>query len=249
MAKTKIEWTTSTWNPLAGCSVNSSGCINCYAMRMAARLEAMGHKKYIGLTKKVDGKAFWTGEIRLDKNVLTKPLEWKTPQYIFVNSMSDLFHENVSDQQLLQIWEIMKQAHWHTFQVLTKRATIMSERISRLRLQRLENLWLGVSVENSCYLKRIDILRETPATVRVVSFEPLIGRIGKVNLTGIHWAIVGGESGPQARPLYEEWVDEIHEQCRKFGTAFFFKQWGGVRKSAFGRQYKGRLWSELPALG
>lgn len=247
MAKSKIEWTTSTWNPLAGCSVVSSGCKNCYAMRMAARLEAMGQEKYKGLTEKVDGKAVWTGEIRLDENILAKPLEWKTPQYIFVNSMSDLFHENVLDSQLLQIWEIMRLARWHTFQVLTKRASLMLERIMRLRLQTLENLWLGVSVENSCYASRIDILRETPAAVRVVSFEPLIGRVGKVNLTGIHWAIVGGESGPGARPLYEEWIDEIHEQCQQFDTAFFFKQWGGIRKKAAGRQYKGRIWSELPA--
>ncbi|MDY2648906.1 MAG: phage Gp37/Gp68 family protein [Pyramidobacter porci] len=243
-----IEWTNATWNPLAGCTCVSEGCRNCYAMALAARLEAMGQEKYTGLTcKNVTGKAMWTGRIHFDASCLEKPLEWKAPQLIFVNSMSDLFHENATDDMVRAIWYVMRRAHWHTFQVLTKRPERMLDMITKLELPLLPNLWLGVSVENKAVVKRIDVLRKTPAALRFISFEPLIGAVGKVNLAGISWAIVGGESGPGARPMKEEWVDEIHAACTRYKTLFFFKQWGGVQKKKAGRLYKDQEWNDMPS--
>ncbi len=245
----KIEWTNSTWNPLAGCSCASEGCLNCYAMAMAARLQAMSQRKYVGLTRKdIDGKHVWTGHIAFDENSLNKPLEWKRRQIIFVNSMSDLFHENAPEDAIVRIWDVMRRASWHTFQVLTKRPARMNELIKRLALPTLPNLWLGTSVENGKVLERIEYLKKTPASVRFISFEPLIGPIGLVDLRAIDWIIVGGESGPGARSMQEEWVDEIFEASRKYGVPFFFKQWGGVRKKKNGRMYREMEWDEMPAV-
>ena len=242
-----IEWTNATWNPLAGCTCVSEGCRNCYAMAMAFRLGLMGQKKYAGLTLKNDaGKPVWTGEIRFDAGCLNKPLEWKTPQFIFVNSMSDLFHEKASDEMVIAIWHVMELATWHVFQVLTKRPERMIEVIQRLHLPTLPNLWLGVTIENSSVAKRAESLRNMSAAVRFISFEPLIGPVGSIDLSGINWAIVGGESGFGARPMKEEWVDQIYAACRKSGTKFFFKQWGGVQKKKNGRLYKNQEWNEMP---
>lgn len=244
MADTSIEWTDATWNPVAGCTVISPGCANCYAMRMAARLDAMGVAKYRGLTRKSGGRAKWTGVVHLDPTSLSLPLHWKKPRMIFVNSMSDLFHERVPDAFVFQVWDVMSQASRHTFQILTKRP----ERMARLTksLPLLGNVWLGASVENSEHLSRLDNLRRVRAQVRFVSFEPLLGSVRHADLSEIHWAIVGGESGPNARPVARSWVDEIQSACRLHGTAFFFKQWGGRNKKAAGRMIDGETWDEFP---
>ncbi|MEA4876799.1 MAG: DUF5131 family protein [Aminobacterium sp.] len=245
--QSSIEWTNSTWNPLAGCSCVSEGCRNCYAMAMAARLESMSHEKYFGLTKKTrEGRTIWTGKIHVDQDSIKKPLTWKKPQLIFVNSMSDLFHENAPEEAIVQIWDVMSKAYWHTFQTLTKRPQRMFYLIKKLNLPLLPNLWLGTSVENKNVISRIDILKKIPATIRFVSFEPLIGSVGNVNLEDIDWAIVGGESGPRSRPLEEKWVDEVYHSCQKYGTLFFFKQWGGTNKKKAGRLYKGKTWDAMP---
>ena len=244
MAETSIEWTNATWNPVAGCTVLSPGCTNCYAMRMAARLEAMGAQKYEGLTRRSGGRAVWTGKIRLDEESLTIPLRWRKPRMIFVNSMSDLFHDRVPEEFVANVWQIMGQAQQHTYQILTKRPDRMAVAISRLPL--LSNVWLGTSVENGDFLGRIDALRPLPASVRFVSFEPLLGSVADANLAQISWAIVGGESGPRARPMKREWVDEIQQACLRTGTAFFFKQWGGRSKHRTGRELDGRTWDEFP---
>lgn len=241
-----IEWTDTTWNPLAGCSKVSPGCHNCYALRMAARLEKMGQSKYIGLTCKKTKQTEWSGKINFDRKTLNNPLEWKKPQFIFVNSMSDLFHENVSVEIVHEIWNVMARAHWHVFQILTKRPLRMHEFLTRYDFPVLPNVWLGVSVENANFVERIDVLKLTPANIRVVSFEPLLGSVGKIDLRSIDWAIVGGESGPRARPIKETWVDEIFEHCQISGTPFFFKQWGGTFKKKTGRTYKGQIWGEYP---
>jgi protein gp37 len=246
MAETSIEWTDVTWNPVAGCTVISPGCTNCYAMRMAARLEAMGTKKYQGLTRKSGGRAVWTGKIVCDEKSLSVPLAWSKPKRIFVNSMSDLFHEGVSRSFIERVWQVMERTPWHTYQILTKRP----ERIAAMLtgLGALPNVWLGTSVEDGGVLERLDHLRAAPAAVRFVSFEPLIGSVRCGNLKGIDWAIVGGESGPRARPMEIAWVDEIAEMCVESGTVFFFKQWGGKNKKATGRTYRDRTWDDLPAL-
>lgn len=220
----KIEWTNSTWNPIAGCSAISPGCTNCYAARMARRLEAMGRRKYFGTTRRSGRRTVWTGIINCDERALELPLRWTTSRMIFVNSMSDLFHEDVPDQFVRRVWDIMERAHWHVFQVLTKRPERM-QRLSR-ELRLLPNVWLGTSIENSNYLWRLEALRETRATVRFVSFEPLLGSVDEPDLSKIHWAIVGGESGPRARPIAAEWVYDIERACRRHNVAFFFKQWG-----------------------
>ena len=249
MAQSSIEWTNSTWNPLAGCSCASAGCLNCYAMAMASRLEAMGQEKYTGLTQKNEkGKAVWTGKINVDESMISRPLEWKKPQMIFVNSMSDLFHENAPRDAIFKIWNVMEKARWHTFQTLTKRPAMMLDIIRELKLPPLPNLWLGTSVENSDVAFRIDLIKQVPGPVRFVSFEPLIGSLGNVDLSGIDWIIVGGESGPGARPLQKEWVDELFAASRKYDVPFFFKQWGGVRKKTNGRTYRGAEWDEVPAV-
>jgi protein gp37 len=244
MADTSIEWTDATWNPVAGCTVISPGCTNCYAMRMAARLDAMGMKKYHGLTRKSGKRAVWTGKVRLDQKALDIPASWKKPRRIFVNSMSDLFHEGVSPKFVAAVWASMQAAPQHTYQILTKRPDRMAEITASLPV--LENVWLGTSVESADYLRRIDDLRKVAAAIRFISFEPLLGSVADADLTGIHWAIVGGESGPRSRPMAEEWVGEIKAACRKEGTAFFFKQWGGVRKKSTGRHYRGRTFDEMP---
>jgi protein gp37 len=246
MAETSIEWTDATWNPVAGCTVISPGCTNCYAMRMAARLEAMSVEKYEGLTRRSGGRSVWTGKIRLDEKSLDMPRAWSKARRIFVNSMSDLFHEGVSNEFIERVWRVMQQTPRHTYQILTKRPDRMAAVVAGLPV--LGNVWLGTSVENADYLDRIDDLRRVPAAVRFISFEPLIGSVATADLTGVQWAIVGGESGPRARPMLELWVDEIEALCRRNGTAFFFKQWGGKNKRAAGRSYRGDTYDELPIL-
>ncbi|KQO80350.1 DUF5131 family protein [Rhizobium sp. Leaf262] len=248
MAETSIEWTDSTWNPVAGCSVVSAGCTNCYAMRMAARLEAMGLQKYEGLTRKTGGRAKWTGNIVLDEKSLSIPLGWRKPRKIFVNSMSDLFHNDVPVEFIHRVWLVMKEANHHNYQILTKRPDRMAAVLRSQGFDILPNVWLGTSVENDGVIERLDFLREVPAAVRFVSYEPLIGSVANGNLNNIHWAIVGGESGPNARPINQQWIDEIFDQCAVSGAAFFFKQWGGINKKAAGRTYRQRTWDEMPAL-
>ncbi len=248
MADTSIEWTDATWNPVAGCTIMSAGCTNCYAMRMAARLEAMGVEKYEGLTRKSGGRAKWTGRISLDHRALSIPDGWKKPRRVFVNSMSDLFHDEVPTDFIREVWDSMARTSRHTYQILTKRPDRMAEILSKNDIPQLDNVWLGTSIEDSHVLGRLDDLRAVPASIRFVSFEPLIGSVATANLKHIDWAIVGGESGPQARPMDPVWVDEIHDACRTTGTAFFFKQWGGPNKKATGRSYRNQTWDELPRL-
>jgi protein gp37 len=244
MAESSIEWTDATWNPTAGCSIVSPGCTNCYAMRMAARLEVMGVQKYRGTTRQSGGRAKWTGRVRLDPAALLVPLSWRRPRRVFVNSMSDLFHEALPEDAIRKVWDVMAATPWHTFQILTKRPERMQELSAKLPT--LPNVWLGTSVENSDYLSRVDLLRKTGAAVRFISFEPLLGSVGVPDLSGIHWAIVGGESGPGARPMDPAWVDDILSACRRHGAAFFFKQWGGPQKKRTGRQLHGRTFDEYP---
>ncbi len=255
MAETRIEWTDTTWNPVAGCSIMSAGCTNCYAMQMAHRLEAMGVQKYAGLTRKSGKRTIWNNNVRLDEAALNIPKKWRKPRNIFVNSMSDLFHEKVDDAFIQKVWDVMADTPQHNYQILTKRpdrmATLIKEEIKAV----LPNVWLGTSVEDAAVAPRIDELRRVPAQVRFISFEPLIGPVGLISLKDIHWAIVGGESGPSARPIREEWIDEIHNHCRDHDTAFFFKQWGtwGAdnkkrSKKANGRHYRGQTWDEMPAV-
>ena len=255
MAETQIEWTDATWNPVAGCTVVSAGCTHCYAMEMARRLEAMRVSKYEGLTRKSGGRTVWKGIVREDQDSLTIPLRWRKPRKIFVNSMSDLFHEQVSDAFILEVWQVMRDTPHHHYQILTKRPERMARVVSELIDDVLPNVWLGTSVEDSEVVHRIEHLRAVPAAIRFISFEPLIGPVGDVDLTDIHWAIVGGESGRNARPIREEWIDEIHDQCALFETAFFFKQWGTWgednkrrSKKANGREYRGQTWNNMPAV-
>jgi protein gp37 len=245
MADSSIEWTDSTWNPVAGCTVITAGCTNCYAMRMAARLAAMGQPKYNGLTRKSGRRHVWTGTIRCDEKALDAPRKWHKPRRIFVNSMSDLFHESVPLPFIRKVWRVMRDTPRHTYQILTKRPERMEEVARHLPL--LSNVWLGTSVEDDRVLDRIDALRQVPAATRFVSFEPLIGSVARANLTGIDWVIVGGESGPRARAMDPEWVNEIEAMCRKTGIAFFFKQWGGTNKKRTGRLFRGETVDEMPA--
>jgi protein gp37 len=246
MADTTIEWTDATWNPVAGCTVLTAGCTNCYAMRMAARLEAMGQEKYRGLTRRSGGRAVWTGKVRVDEGSLALPASWSKPRRVFVNSMSDMFHEAVPVEFIQRIWEVMENTPRHTYQILTKRPDRMAEILSREGFAVLPNVWLGTSVEDGRVLSRLDDLRSVPAVIRFVSFEPLIGSVGGCSLKNIHWAIVGGESGPRAREMNPDWVDEIQAMCRSSGTAFFFKQWGGKNKKAAGRLLRGQTFDEMP---
>lgn len=248
MAETSIEWTDATWNPVAGCTILTAGCTNCYAMRMAARLEAMGVEKYAGLTRKSGGRAKWTGKIKLDHASLAIPAAWKKPRRVFVNSMSDLFHSDVPPDFIRLVWQVMEATPHHTYQILTKRPDRMSEVLSADDFKVLRNVWLGTSVEDSRVLHRLDDLRAVPASIRFVSYEPLIGSVAGGSLAGIHWAIVGGESGPDARPMDPKWIDEIFDQCVDADAAFFFKQWGGKNKKATGRTYRGCTWDTLPEL-
>ena len=228
-----IEWTDATWNPVTGCTKISQGCKHCYAERLSHRLQLMGQANY--------RNGF---ELTLQPQMLDLPLRWKTPKRIFVNSMSDLFHKDVPTDYIKRVFDAMKRAHWHQYQVLTKR----SERVLELsnELEWSPQIWMGVSVENDKYKHRIDDLRQTGAHVKFLSLEPLLGSLGKLNLRGIDWAIVGGESGPGARPLNVEWVTEIRDQCIRSDVPFFFKQWGGVQKSKTGRTLEGRTWDQMP---
>lgn len=231
--RSRIEWTEATWNPVTGCTKISPGCAHCYAERMALRLKAMGQDKYA------------TGfRVALHEYVLEAPLTWRTPQMVFVNSMSDLFHAKVPPSFIQRTFGVMRRAGWHRFQILTKR----SKRLRTLcrTLDWPENVWMGVTVETMNYRFRIDDLRETSAAIKFVCFEPLLENITHVDLRGIDWVIVGGESGPGARPLREEWVVNIHDQCQAAGIPFFFKQWGGVNKKQAGRLLRGRTWDQLP---
>ncbi len=231
--KSSIEWTESTWNPLTGCTKVSPGCKHCYAERMAWRLQAMGQAHY------ADGF-----NLTLHEDALELPLRWKKPQTIFVNSMSDMFHAMVPREFILRAFDVMQRASWHRFQVLTKR----SERLARLSafLPWAENIWMGVSVENESYTHRIEHLRETGAAIKFLSLEPLLGPLDNLWLESIDWVIVGGESGPSARPMNFDWVTSIRDQCTDAGVPFFFKQWGGVRKKKLGRMLEGRTWDEMP---
>lgn len=254
MAESQIEWTDATWNPVAGCSLASAGCKHCYAMQMAWRLEAMGVDKYKGLTQKKGKNITWNGVVKEDYASLEIPYGWRKPRKIFVNSMSDLFHGQVSDEFIRAVWRVMEETPHHNYQILTKRPERMEEFVKSNIKRVLPNVWLGTTVEDAEAKTRINHLRRTPAAVRFISFEPLIAKVGKVNLRNIDWAIVGGESGSKARPIKEQWIDEIHEQCRKYDTAFFFKQWGSWgkdnqkrSKKANGREYRGRTWDEMPS--
>lgn len=233
MATSAIEWTESTWNPLTGCTKVSPGCTNCYAERMAKRLQAMGLEKY--------SQGF---RLTLHPDVLEEPLSWPKPQNIFVNSMSDLFHKDVPLDFILSIFEVMRRAHWHQFQILTKRAERLLELDAAIAWP--QNVWMGVSVENAQYTYRINLLRQTHAAIKFLSLEPLLGALPNLDLQGIHWVIVGGESGPHARPIEYEWVRDICNHCKEANVAFFFKQWGGTRKKKAGRLLDGRTWDELP---
>jgi len=253
MAQTRIEWTDTTWNPVAGCKIMSAGCKNCYAMQMARRLESMGVEKYAGLTRKSGNRTIWIDRVRMDEGALDIPLTWKKPRNVFVNSMSDLFHDQVTDDFILKVWAVMAATPQHNYQILTKRPDRMVELVSQRVGTTLANVWLGTSVENSDVIYRIQELRKVPAVVRFISFEPLIGPVGEIDLRGIHWAIVGGESGHSARPIREEWIDQIYSLCSRFDTVFFFKQWGtwGAdnkkrSKKENGREYRGKTWNEMP---
>jgi protein gp37 len=223
-------------------------------MEMAKRLEAMGVEKYAGVTRRSGRRTVWNGVVREDRKALDIPRRWKKPRKIFVNSMSDLFHERVSDAFIVAVWKVMRETPHHNYQILTKRPERMAAFVSEKVGEVLSNVWLGTSVENAHVVERIDHLRAAPARIRFISFEPLIGSVGSVDLTSIHWAIVGGESGKLARPIREEWIDEIYHQCVDAGTAFFFKQWGTWgkdnkrrSKKANGREYRGRIWDQMPA--
>lgn len=243
----EIEWTDATWNPVSGCRVISPGCTNCYAMRMAARLQAMDHPNYRGVVRKSGGRPKWTGKLHFNEAALDTPLKWKKPRKIFVNSMSDLFQDGVPAKLVSRVWDAMAASPRHVYQILTKRPENMARIVRDTGLATLPNVWLGTSVESADYNYRIDELRSVPAAVRFISFEPLIDEIGLVDLSNIHWAIVGGESGPRARAMEEDWVEEIRRQCRQQNVAFFFKQWGGANKKATGRTLRGRTWDEYPA--
>lgn len=232
-ANSKIEWTECTWNPVTGCTKISPGCLNCYAERMARRLQAMGQPNYRnGFT------------LTLHPHMLELPLRWRKPRSIFVNSMSDLFHKDVPLKFIQQVFDVMRCAPQHRFQILTKR----SERLRELspRLAWPDNVWMGVTVENRDYTFRLDHLRQTGAAVKFISFEPLLSPIPNIDLKGIDWAILGGESGPGARPMSREWVIDIRDQCIAAKIAFFFKQWGGVNKKAAGRRLENRTWDQTP---
>jgi protein gp37 len=231
----KIEWTDATWNPLRGCTKISPGCKHCYAERFAERFRG------------VKGHPFEQGfDLRLVPEKVNEPLHWKRPQRIFVNSMSDLFHDDVPLPYIKRVFAVMNQADWHQYQVLTKRAERLEEVSSQLPWA--PHIWMGVSVENKDYLWRIDHLRKTKAHIKFLSVEPLLGPLGKISLRGIDWVIVGGESGPGARPMEASWVKDIKDQCLRAGVAFFFKQWGGVQKKRHGRELEGRTWDEMPEL-
>lgn len=236
MSKTTIEWTDATWNPTTGCNKVSAGCKFCYAEPMTKRLQGMGQEKY------KDGFA-----LRIHPYTLSAPYAWRNPRLVFVNSMSDLFHEDVPLAFIKQVFKVMNECPQHTFQVLTKRA----ERLAKVskQLNWTPNIWMGVSVEDSRVTHRIEQLRKTDAVIKFLSCEPLIGALPNLNLKGIDWVIVGGESGHKPRPMEPEWVLDIQRQCTKARVAFFFKQWGGRNKAANGRTLNGRTYDEMPMVG
>ena len=231
--KSAIEWTESTWNPVTGCTKISAGCLKCYAERMALRLKAMGQFNY--------RNGF---NVTCHRHVLDMPLKWKRPQMVFVNSMSDLFHEDVPNDFIFDIFSTMCQAKQHQYQILTKRAERMTELSPDLTWQ--QNIWMGVTVESADYKDRIDYLRLTGAYIKFLSLEPLLGDMGELNLNEIDWVIVGGESGPGARPIEIDWVRDIKKQCLAQKVPFFFKQWGGVNKKKAGRLLDGKTWNQMP---
>lgn len=234
--KSKIEWTESTWNPVSGCTKISNGCENCYAERMAKRLQAMGTKGY------EDGF-----KVTIHPESLEKPLKMKKPQMIFVNSMSDIFHKDIDDEYIIKIFEVMNKANWHTFQVLTKRP----ERLEQIahKLSWTDNIWMGVTVEANDYVERVEYLRNLDIKVKFLSVEPLIDSVDKMDYTGIDWVIVGGESGYGCRKIKKEWVLEVKEKCKKNNIPFFFKQWGGVNKKKNGRLLDGKIYDNMPYSG
>lgn len=234
-ARSSIEWTESTWNPMTGCTKVSPGCKHCYAERMALRLQAMGQPNYVNGFK-----------LAVHEHMLELPLTWKKPQMIFVNSMSDLFHEEAPLEFVQRVFDTMRRASWHTFQVLTKRSRRLLE--MNREIDWPANVWMGVSVENQRYTFRIEHLRQTDAHVKFLSLEPLLGPLSSLDLRGIDWVIVGGESGPGARPMAEEWVLDVRDQCLAARVPFFFKQWGGVRRKRAGRVLRGRTWDQVPVL-
>jgi len=231
----KIEWTESTWNPVTGCSKISPGCKNCYAERISRRLKAMGQPNYRNGFR-----------LTVHPHVLETPLRWRQPRTIFVNSMSDLFHKDVPADFIYQVFDVMCRASHHRYQVLTKRSNRLLQLNDELAWR--ENIWMGVSVENTDYTNRIDELRQTNAAVKFISFEPLLGPMDNLNLAGINWVIVGGESGPAARPMKPEWVIDIRDQCLADGIPFFFKQWGGTNKKKNGRILDGQTYSQMPVM-
>ncbi|MCG8510615.1 MAG: phage Gp37/Gp68 family protein [Rhodospirillales bacterium] len=234
---TAIEWTDATWNPVTGCTKISAGCDNCYAERFAERFRG------------VPGHPFETGfDLTLRPARLRHPLSWKSPKMIFVNSMSDLFHKEIPEAYVEDVFDTMEQADWHTFQVLTKRSSRMRDFINRRyeHRQTPPHIWLGVSVEDGTQSSRVDHLRDANAAIRFLSIEPLLGPMGRVDLKGISWMIVGGESGPRSRPMKSEWVRSLRDQCLTSGVAFFFKQWGGLRPKSGGRALDGREWNQFP---
>jgi protein gp37 len=241
-ARSRIEWTETTWNPTTGCDRISAGCDHCYALTLAKRLKAMGSAKY-----QTDGDPRTSGPgfgVATHTAALAQPLRWRDPRLVFVNSMSDLFHAKVPAEFIRRVFDVMAATPQHTYQVLTKRA----RRLRRLApsLEWPANVWMGVSVENSDVLDRVDDLRAVPAAVRFLSCEPLLGPLPGLDLDGIGWVIAGGESGPQARPMTPEWVTEIRDNCQDHGVPFFFKQWGGRTPKAGGRELDGQTWSQYP---
>jgi protein gp37 len=243
--RSTIEWTEATWNPTTGCDRTSSGCDNCYALTLAKRLKAMGLEKY-----KADGDPRTSGpgfQLTLHPDVLDQPRRWRAPRKVFVNSMSDLFHPNVPLAFIRQVFDVIADTPQHEYQVLTKRSKRLAEVAQELPWP--SNLWMGVSVENSRYLFRIDHLRQVPATIRFLSCEPLLGSLGDIDLNGIGWVIGGGESGLGSRPMEASWVQELRDQCTNAAVPFFFKQWGGRTPKAGGRVLDGRTWDEMPIPG
>ena len=233
MSTTTIEWTEATWNPVTGCSKVSPGCLNCYAERMARRLQAMGQPNYR------DGFA-----VRTHEHMLEVPFSWAKPRMIFVNSMGDLFHQEVPVEFISRVFQVMASSPQHTYQLLTKRAERLAEVAPLLPWP--NNVWMGVTVEDNEHLGRVRRLRETPAAVRFLSIEPLLGPLYDLDLEGIDWVIVGGESGPRARPMQPDWVCSIRDACLDGGVPFFFKQWGGTRKKIAGRVLEGHTWNQTP---
>lgn len=234
--KSSIDWTESSWNPVTGCSKISSGCLNCYAERLAKRLQKMNP----------EGKYKNGFKLTLHENDMDLPLKWKKPRTIFVNSMSDLFHKDVPYEFVERVFGVMKKASWHTFQVLTKRPERMNHFTNKIYKDILPNVWLGTTIENKEAVNRLNELKRTRARIKFVSFEPLVGPVGKINLKGIDWVIVGGESGPNHRTMEKDWVIEIKNQCRNLEIPFFFKQWGGFTPKAMGRELDGKTYDEYP---